>query len=122
MSNKNCGWRVWLAIVTLSASGMAKADWLAADPGTPISLQMNTNWTLVVRPLGGTWTHPVCGDVSAAVFRNPYPHYPLGYYGVITEMLIAAAANGSLVNVFAEAEECDANGHPVIRNVRIQAP
>ena len=121
MNNKHCGWRVFLATLALSATGAAKADWLAADPGTPISLVLTKSGTLVVRPLGGTWSHPLCEDVTAAEF--PY-HYANNErpYALGTEMLIAAAANGSLVNLFAEPDECDDHGHPVIRNVRIQAP
>jgi hypothetical protein len=122
MCNKMRARQGLLAVLVLSVAGTASADWLAADPGTKISLQVNVDGALVVRPLGGAWTHPVCGDVTAAEFRDLYPHYPGGYHGGIREMLIAAAATGSLVNVFAESDQCDAHGHPIVRNIRVQGP
>jgi hypothetical protein len=36
------------------------------------------------------------------------------------QALLAAAPNGSIVNVFAYPDECDEHGHPLVRNIRIQ--
>ena len=105
-----------LAAVALTAAGTASADWLAADPGTAISLQLNRNG-FVIRPIGGAWSHAVCGDVTAAELPRDLPNHSFA-----VDMLLAAAANGSLVNLFAEADACDEHGHPVVRNVRIQGP
>ena len=66
MNYQHCGWRVFIAALALSVTGVTKADWLAEDPGTPISLVLTKSGTLVVRPLGGTWSHPLCEDVKAA--------------------------------------------------------
>ncbi len=67
MSNKNCAWRLCLAVLALSATGAAKADWLAADPGTPISLQMNTNGHWSSGHLAGPGHIPFAG-----MCRRPY--------------------------------------------------
>jgi len=112
-----------LAALVLSAVGSANADWLAADPGTPISLQVNKDGAFVVRPVGGAWTHAVCADVTAAEFSwdETYPVDPRHDQFTI-ELLALAAANGSRVNLFAEPERCDEHGHPVFHIVRIQGP
>jgi hypothetical protein len=81
MSGIHPACRVTLAALALIAAGVAKADWLAADPGTPISLQIN-----------------------------------------VDGVLVAAAANGSVVNLFAQADECDPHGRPLKPSVRIQGP
>jgi hypothetical protein len=121
VSKKEHAWGAFLAAPALLVATVAHADWLAADPGTPISLQINVNGDLVARPIGGAWSHPLCSDVTAAELSSHRPGYPQSIQR-LTEMLIAAAASGSLVNVFAEADECDEHGHPVIRNLRIQGP
>jgi hypothetical protein len=108
--------RAVLAAIALTVSASACADWLAADPGTPISLQLNRNGTLVIRPLSGTWSHPTCGDVTAAEYSAKSHAQHL----LAMDMLIAAAANGSLVNVYAEPDTCDEHGHPVVYNIRVQ--
>jgi hypothetical protein len=118
MSRKNCTASAMLAAVALSAAGSAGADWLAVDPGTPISLQVNTNSALVVRPLGGAWTHPVCPDVTAAELHGNN----ISSSQLIRDILIEAATSGSVVNIFAFDDECDEHGHPIIRNVRVQGP
>jgi len=115
-----------LGIVALAAAGSASAEWLAADPGTPINLQLNQDGALVVRPIGGTWTHALCTDVTAAELpppaaNNRFPA-PLSYRQLARDLLIAAVSNGSVVNIFAEADVCDEHGHPIIRNIRVQAP
>lgn len=123
---KNCAVSAMLAGIALSVAGTASADWLAADPGTPINLQLNQDGALVVRPIGGTWSHAVCTDVSAAELPPPsaanrFPA-PLSYRQLARELLIAAVSNGAVVNIFAEADVCDEHGHPIIRNIRVQAP
>ena len=123
-------WQVILAALALSATGMASADWLATDPGTPISVQLNMDNTLVIRPVGGSWTHPVCANTGAAVIGdgNLLDGRPLAEQsrnvrlGLVREWLLAAATSGSLVNLFADPEICDSLGRPVIRNIRVQAP
>jgi len=115
MRNKKRARQFILAALLLSAAGSANAVWLAADPGTIISVQLNRDGVVVVRPIGGTWSHPVCPDVTAAEVT--------GMKGsAAADFLIAAVANGLLVNVNALADECDEHGHPIIRNVRVQAP
>ena len=123
MKLKSLVWQAVLTAAVLSAPGTANADWLAADPGTPISLQLNVNGTLVVRPVGGTWTHAVCPDATAAELTTYriYQH-TAEFINRAREILVAAAASGSIVNVFADAEVCDEHGHPVIRNLRVQGP
>ena len=101
----------------LSFAALAHADWLAADPGTPISLQVNVNGDFVVRPIGGTWSHPLCSDTSAAELDR-FSGGPAYVHN--RDLLIAAAAHGSIVNIFAYADECDEHGHPLIRIIRIQ--
>jgi hypothetical protein len=118
MSRKTCAVSTMLAATALLATGSASADWLAADPGTPISLQVNTNSALVVRPLGGAWTHPVCPDVTAAELHGN----DISSSQLLREILIKAATSGSVVNIFAFDDECDEHGHPIIRNIRVQGP
>jgi hypothetical protein len=118
MGRKNRAVSALLAAIALSVAGTASADWLAVDPGTPISLQVNTNGALVVRPLGGAWTHPVCPDVTAAELKAN----TINSYQLVREILIEAATSGSVVNIFAFADECDEHGHPIVRNIRVQGP
>src|SRR6188508_1759936 len=54
MGNSNTGFRLYAACIGLVLAGTASADWLAVDPGTPISVQINSDGTAVVRPLVGT--------------------------------------------------------------------
>jgi hypothetical protein len=123
-------WQVILAALALSATGRASADWLATDPGTPISVQLNMDGTLVIRPVGGSWTHPVCANTAAAVIGDGdlLGGRPLAEArrnqraGLVHEWLFAAATSGSLVNLFADPEICDSLGRPVVRNIRVQAP
>lgn len=123
-------WKVILAALALSATEMASADWLATDPGTPISVQLNMDNTLVIRPVGGSWTHPVCANTEAAVIGDgdllggrPVAQENRNYrLGLVYEWLLAAATSGSLVNLFADPEICDSRGRPVVRNIRIQGP
>ena len=53
VGNKNCAWRLCLAVLALSATGAAKADWLAADPGTPISLTATRDGIIIFGHLAG---------------------------------------------------------------------
>ena len=114
MSDYKPALRASWVISALAFAGLAQADFLAADPGTPVSVQVNQNGSLVVRPVGGTWTHPLCSDVSGALLLAR-PYRPL-----LINALIAAAANGSIVNIEAEAESCSVHGYPLVRNIRIQ--
>ena len=52
------------------AATTAGADYLAADPGTQVSIQLNSSDVIVVRPVGGDWTHSLCPDVTAAVLSR----------------------------------------------------
>jgi len=109
------------AVLALATSGVARADWLAADPGTAISLQLNASGVYVVRPIGGTWSHLLCSDVTAAVLTED--NQPLfRKFDRLVDMLVAAAATGSIVNIYAEPDQCHSNGFPLVRNVRIQGP
>jgi hypothetical protein len=124
MSEARFSWRAAAAALALSAPAIANGDWLAADPGTPINLQLNQDGALIVRPIGGGWAHPVCPDVTAAELpppsaNNRYPA-PLSYRQLARDLLIAAATSGSVVNILAEADVCDEHGHPIIRNIRVQ--
>jgi hypothetical protein len=93
-----------LAMVVTSE--IAFADWLAAQPGTQVSVQVNKNGTIIVRPIGGTWSHPVCPDVSAAVLVQKQfgPFLESAVLDRIYLLLQTAAANGSTVNVFAHPD------------------
>ena len=111
------------AIVTalaLSTGAPASADWLAVDPGTEIALQVNSNGALVVRPVGGIWSHPLCSDVSLAVLKRTVE--TANSYDAMVQTLSIAAATGSLVNVNAAPDTCHENGYPLIISVRIQSP
>ncbi len=111
-----------LVAIALSAAGAANADWLAADPGTKISLHAAINGQLVIRPVGGTWTHPVCSDpTSAELVFNLWRHGQ-GRDGLNRELLIQAALTGSTVSIFADPNICDEHGHPVVKIVRVQGP
>ncbi len=119
MHQTQYGWRVALTVIALSVAGIARADWLAADPGTKISLQLNSDHVLVFRPVGGTWTHPTCPDVTAVALNYLTRS---SQYAEFREYLVEAAMHGSIVNIFAGTDECDERGRPIIRNIRVQGP
>jgi hypothetical protein len=103
--------RVAAATLALAAAGDACADWLAGDPGTPISVQINPNGGVVIRPLGATWSQALCSDVTAAVLREPphiLPHAGSRSYDLLVDVLVTAAANGSLVNLNTPASSAPA--------------
>ena len=108
------------AVLSLLASSTASADWLAVEPGTKISLQINVNGTIVLRPIGGTWSHPLCSDVTGAVVLRNY--WRSDKVDGLLQMLTAAATEGSFVNLNALEDRCFDNGFPIIRGVKIQAP
>ncbi len=110
---------VLLAMILMSE--ITVADWLAAQPGTQVSVQVNKNGTIIVRPVNGTWSHPVCPDVSAAVLvENQFgPFLEPAVLDRIYLLLQAAAANGSTVNVFAHPDLCHTQGFPLIQAARL---
>ena len=110
---------VCTAVLSLLASGTASADWLAFEPGTKISVQVNVGGTIVVRPIGGTWSHPLCSDVTGAVVLEMYWHSDK--MDDLLQILTTAATAGSLVNFNALEDTCYANGFPIIRGLKIQA-
>ena len=111
---------VGIALLAFLASSTASADWLAADPGTKISLQINSNGTIILRPIGGTWSHSLCSDVTGAVVvRQSFPYDKIES---LLRILTAAATEGSLVNLNALPDTCYVNGFPMIIGVKIQAP
>lgn len=105
--------RIALLLASSLAAATAGADYLAPDPGTQISLQYNSNGAIVVRPVGGVWTHPLCPDVTAAVLTPSY------FGGTVWQLLIQAAMNGRSVNLRVSDTECHANGYPLIESLRI---
>lgn len=100
---------------------LANADWLAADPGTSISFQLNRNGLVLVRPVNGTWSHPVCTDVSAAVLVEDHfgPFLDSDVFERLFDLLKLAAVNGSVVNVFANPDACHTQGFPLIQAARL---
>lgn len=98
-------------------SNVAAADYLAADPGTQVSIQLNKGGALVVRPLGGTWSHPVCADLTAAVLSTS--HLISTDYQRVYDLLLLAGTNGRLVNLRVSDTECHANGFPLIESLRV---
>ena len=111
---------VCMAVLSLLASSTASADWLAVEPGTKISLQINVHGTIVVRPIGGIWSHPLCSDVTGAVVLELDWHSDK--MDDLLQILTTAATAGSLVNFNALEDTCYSNGFPIIRGVKIQAP
>jgi hypothetical protein len=116
--------RIALLLTASLAADTAMADFLAPDPGTQISIQYNFGGVLVVRPVGGVWTHPLCPDVTAAVFSPDF--YPRGRRGQFSpdfspvyEMLVQAAMNGRSVNLRVSDTECHPNGYPLILSLRV---
>lgn len=99
----------------------ASADWLAAHPGTTVSLQVNRNGLVVIRPVNGTWSHPVCTDVSAAVLVENHfgPFLDSEVFERLFDVLKLAAANGSVINVFANPDTCHPQGFPLIQATRL---
>src|SRR5262245_6699313 len=61
-----------LLIAGWLGAGTATASYLAPDPGTQISIQLNAHDVLVVRPVGGVWSHGLCPDVTAAVLTSSH--------------------------------------------------
>jgi hypothetical protein len=114
-----------LAAAALALAGVsdARADWLAVDPGTPVSVQINPSGGVVIEPIGGTWSHAVCSDVTAAVLRATPKHASADTnYDLLLDILITAAANGSLVNLNTLTDSCHAAGYPLVIAVKIQGP
>src|SRR5262245_687706 len=107
---------------SLSAA-TAAADYLAPDPGTQISIQYNSGDVIVVRPVGGVWSHPLCPDVTAAVL-SPRMYPPTdrnGYmdYSKVYDLLVNAALQGRTVNLRVSDTECHPNCYPLIVSLRI---
>ena len=106
------------------AAATAGADYLAPDPGTQISIQFNAGGVLVVRPVGGVWSHPLCPDVTAAVWAPDY--LPRDRYGglnpdigPVSVWLVEAAMNGRSVNLRVSDTLCHPNGYPLIVSLRV---
>ena len=110
---------VLLSILCLPS--FAGADWLAADPGTSVSLQVNRNGLVLVRPVNGTWSHPLCADVSAAVLVEDHfgPFLDSEVFERLYDLLKLAAANGSVINVYANPDTCHPQGFPLIQAARL---
>jgi hypothetical protein len=122
MTNKSASIALLLAG---SLAGMtAGADYLAPDPGTQISIQYNIRNVIVVRPVGGAWSHPSCPDVTAAVlsedhFPPPPDRFSSSDFGAVHELLVQAALHGRSVNLRVSDTECHPNGYPLIVSLRI---
>ncbi len=115
------GWMTLLAVSALVFAGRAHAVWLAVDPGTQISLQVTTNGLVLIRPIGGVWSHSICSDVTAAALQRIQfaPHKQVKY-DELYEILLTAVANGNVVNLNVLPETCHENGYPLITSVTIQ--
>lgn len=108
------------------AAATAAGDFLAPDPGTQISIQLNSRDVIVVRPVGGVWTHSLCPDVTAAVLSRSHfsrPSHGLTEtnlnYDTVWELLVQAAMNGRSVNLQVSDTICHGNGYPLIESLRI---
>src|SRR6185295_5657626 len=106
------------------AAATATADYLAPDPGTQISIQLNSSNVIVVRPVGGVWTHSLCPDVTAAVLSRGHftrPGHGLEernlIYETVWELLVQAAMNGRSVNLQVSDTVCHGNGYPLIESL-----
>ena len=98
----------------------------SAVPGTQISVQLNAHDVLVVRPVGGVWSHGLCPDVTAAVLtsshwtRQSHGFGLKGYnYVTVWDLLMQAALQGRSVNLQVSDTVCHANGYPLIETVTI---
>jgi len=118
--NRPC--QALLAALTFLVAGNASAEWLAPDPGTKISLHVAIDGNLVIRPIGGTWTHGSCSDPTSAEHRFGLWKFGYGRDLLNKELLIQAALAGSVVNIFADPDLCDEHGHPFVKIVRVQGP
>ena len=121
MSNKIACFTLLLAGSLAAAT--ARADYLAPDPGTQVSIQLNSRDVIVVRPVGGVWTHSLCPDVTAAVltashFGRDLPDTRL-LFKTVWELLVQAAINGRSVNLQVSDTVCHSNGYPLIESLRI---
>src|SRR5262245_9318161 len=118
--------RVALLVACSLGAGTASASYLAPDPGTQVSIQLNSHDVLVVRPVGGVWTHGLCPDVTAAVLTVSHWQRPShgfgvkGYnYSTVWQLLVQAAMQGRSVNLQVSDTVCHANGYPLIETVTI---
>ena len=118
--------RITLLLAGLLATATAAADYLAPDPGTQISIQLNSSNVIVVRPVGGVWTHSLCPDVTAAVLSRSHFNRP-GHgldernliYETVWDLPVQAALNGRSVNLQVSDTICHGNGYPLIESLRI---
>jgi hypothetical protein len=121
MNHKNA--RIALLLAGSLGAATAGADYLAPDPGTRISIQYNFNGVIVVRPVGGVWTHPLCPDVRGAVLSRTHFRRELGdtnvEFDTVRELLVQAAMNGRSVNLLVSDTVCHPNGYPLIDSLRI---
>jgi hypothetical protein len=106
--------------------GTAAASYLAPDPGTQVSIQLNSHDVLVVRPVGGVWTLGLCPNVTAGVLTTSHWARPShgfgdkGYnYATVWDLLVQAALHGRSVNLQVSDTVCHANGYPLIETVTI---
>ena len=123
MNNNAC---LALLFAGLVMAATAEADYLAPDPGSQISIQVNFNDAIVVRPVGGVWSHPLCPDVTAAVLSRHYfaitsrTHAEGGLgYETVRDLLVQAAMNGRSVNLRVNDAICHGHGYPLIESLRI---
>jgi hypothetical protein len=117
---------ITLLLAGFLAAASARADYLAPDPGTQISIQLNSRNVIVVRPVGGVWSHGLCPDVTAAVLSRSHftrPSHGLTesnlIYDTVWELLVQAAMNGRSVNLQVSDTVCHGNGYPLIESLRI---
>ncbi len=126
----------WSTMVGLLATSMlwssiTQADFLAGDPGTMVSVQLNNSGFVLIRPevgpfaresRGGPWTHPVCQDLSAAALvKTQFGENIVGpvIFEKLYDLFVQAANSGALVNINVDATRCHAQGFPLIRSAKI---
>lgn len=121
MNKSISAWSALWAASALMFAGPAHAVWLAVDPGTQVSLQVTTYGLVLVRPVGGTWSHAVCADVTAAALEpiRFTPHRSVKYEELY-ELLLTAVANGNVVNLNVLPDTCHEKGYPLITSVTVQ--
>lgn len=114
--------RIVFLLAASLAAATAMADYLAADPGTHISIHFNSSNVIVVRPVDGVWSHPLCPDVTAAVLSAAFFVQDLKKpenFEPVRDWLMQAALNARSVNLEVSDTECAKNGYPLILSLRI---
>jgi len=113
-------------IAGLLGAATAEAAYLAPDPGTQVSIQLNAHDTIVVRPISGVWTPPVCPDVTAAVLTRAHFTRPLHglaatglNFDTVWDLLVQAAMSGRSVNLRVSDTFCHDSGYPLIESLRV---